>query len=1156
MKKLTFLIMLISFCGYSQVGVGTTVPDATLDIVAANPTGTATTVDGILIPRVDRQRAQSMTGTITSTMIFVNSVATGTAAGTAVNITSTGFYYYDGAVWQKIATGANNNWDLAGNTGTTAGTNFIGTTDAVDFRIKTAGTDKWNISNANSGQLQSYSLGTITAPIYSFQGDTNTGIFSSAADNLGFVTNGSEKLRIPNADQIHAMSLGTAALPFYSFGTDPNTGIFSPAGGDILAVATNGSEKARVEADGDVGIGVTPDVSAKLDVSATNRGFLAPRVALTAVNAAGPIATPATGLFVYNTATSGVSPNNVVPGYYYNSGTTVAPIWKRFSTGGGDGWQTTGNAGTTAANYVGTSDAVDFKISTTGTERARVLSGGQVIVNNTGAPFAGDRFSVYNTASGEYAVNGYTTGTGAGVYGQNTGGSGFGLWGANNSTGYGVYGTNTLTGIAVRGNSTGTGAGVYGNTAAAVAAGVFGVANVAVGAGVYGTSNGNLGTGVDAYASGTNGTGVSGYADNTGGDGVIGEATQAARYGVWGINNNATGFGVRGTTTGTGAAYGVYGSSAGTYGVFGTSTGTAGFGVYGLQNQAGRPGVYGINDNGSGFGVYGTSAGATGTGISGVTTGTTGYGVVGTSVGTSGIGVYGSQTQPLRYGVYGVNNNNTGYGVVGTTSGTTAMAVNGSTTGIDATGVGGFSSGSNADGVYGQASGATGYGIWGVNNNNTGMSVVGTSTGTTAYGVNGTTSGSDATGVAGFASGSNADGVYGQASGATGYGVWGVNNNASGNAVVGTSTGTNSSGVSGVSTGSNGIGVSGSATSATNSGVKAVNLDTGGTGLIAAGNNTTPTYLVSGSAGAFNSTLFGTAAWATTVANGTGVAGAGNNEPITTLGTTGAGGAFTGNQWAVTGVATITGAGNDGTDRGVLLGSYVSNGSTVDNVYVGARVAGVNYKILGTGGGSVSTTMKTSQGERILFAPEATENWFFDMGEVTLVNGKATVSLDPIFVETLSDSKPFKVFVQGGENTLGSIRITRNQSGKSFIVEDLGGASDGIVQYSVYGIWKGKENLRLPELKEEDKPKQQIAAQNKSIDTAKNLSDKKTNTAGDKTKSIQPVQSVTADTEKRVVVENKTASTPATAEEATKFKSRVPRKEVDEKDEIAVKKID
>ena len=66
------------------------------------------------------------------------------------------------------------------------------------------------------------------------------------------------------------------------------------------------------------GIGTTnPDASAKLEVNSSNKGFLPPRVALTASNVSSPITTPANGLIVYNTATSGTAPNNVSPGYYY-----------------------------------------------------------------------------------------------------------------------------------------------------------------------------------------------------------------------------------------------------------------------------------------------------------------------------------------------------------------------------------------------------------------------------------------------------------------------------------------------------------------------------------------------------------------------------------------------------------------------------------------------------------------------------------------------------------------------------------------------------------------------------------------------------------------------------------------------------------------------
>ncbi len=78
------------------------------------------------------------------------------------------------------------------------------------------------------------------------------------------------------------------------------------------------------------GIGTaTPNASAKLDVSASDKGFLPPRVALTAANVFTPItgtSSAATGLLVYNTATAGTIPNNVVPGYYFWNGTAWVQI--------------------------------------------------------------------------------------------------------------------------------------------------------------------------------------------------------------------------------------------------------------------------------------------------------------------------------------------------------------------------------------------------------------------------------------------------------------------------------------------------------------------------------------------------------------------------------------------------------------------------------------------------------------------------------------------------------------------------------------------------------------------------------------------------------------------------------------------------------------
>jgi hypothetical protein len=78
------------------------------------------------------------------------------------------------------------------------------------------------------------------------------------------------------------------------------------------------------------GIGTTtPNASAKLEVMATDKGFLPPRVTLTASNVFSPIvgtSANATGLLVYNTNSAGSAPNNVVPGYYYWNGTAWIQI--------------------------------------------------------------------------------------------------------------------------------------------------------------------------------------------------------------------------------------------------------------------------------------------------------------------------------------------------------------------------------------------------------------------------------------------------------------------------------------------------------------------------------------------------------------------------------------------------------------------------------------------------------------------------------------------------------------------------------------------------------------------------------------------------------------------------------------------------------------
>lgn len=113
-------MLTISSFTLAQVGINNDSPKSTLDITAAHPTGTLNPEikDGIIIPNIDRARAQAIgnnntPATMNSTLIYVNDITTGTSTQSAINIGSTGFYYFDTSVlpapgaWMPIKTSVN-----------------------------------------------------------------------------------------------------------------------------------------------------------------------------------------------------------------------------------------------------------------------------------------------------------------------------------------------------------------------------------------------------------------------------------------------------------------------------------------------------------------------------------------------------------------------------------------------------------------------------------------------------------------------------------------------------------------------------------------------------------------------------------------------------------------------------------------------------------------------------------------------------------------------------------------------------------------------------------------------------------------------------------------------------------------------------------------
>ncbi|RAK68329.1 hypothetical protein [Hymenobacter edaphi] len=174
-----------------------------------------------------------------------------------------------------------------------------------------------------------------------------------------------------------------------------------------------------------IGTGASPDASAALEVKAPDKGLLVPRVALSSLTDASTIGSPAASLLVYNT---NVALSDGV-GYYYNAGTPAAPQWQRLVTEanldatnatvaslGTTSWRTTGNS-LTGTGQLGTTSNNHVDLLTGNAVRGRMSSLGEFFWGTTSTVRTGDLFNVVSNATFPFALNGYSSFNGSGVYG-------------------------------------------------------------------------------------------------------------------------------------------------------------------------------------------------------------------------------------------------------------------------------------------------------------------------------------------------------------------------------------------------------------------------------------------------------------------------------------------------------------------------------------------------------------------------------------------------------------------------------------------------------------------------------------------------------------------------------------------------------------------
>ncbi len=336
-------------------------------------------------------------------------------------------------------------------------------------------------------------------------------------------------------------------------------------------------------------------------------------------------------------------------------------------------------------------------------------------------------------------------------------------------------------------------------------------------------------------------------------------------------------------------------------------------------------------------------------------------------------------------------------------------------------------------------SGITGIGVYG-ENLGTGFGVYGKST-TSGTGVYGTNDGTG-DGVWGDNGGSTGAGVRGQSSN-SGIGVYG-GNDASGIGVNAYNSGTGNALVainSNMAAGA-GYAIYGQASYFTSFGLYAINTHTLGTGLISVGNNTLPIYLPTGSGGAFTGFGTGTFALAEDQVAGTGLLSVGNYLASYSTLANGSGVAANGFNIGVYGLATSIG--NLPSDTAHAGGYFVDGtGGISAYAYVGMFDGIANRKIVGNG--TVNTIVKDMNNKPVMLsAPEAPENLFQDYGTGKLVNGKATIQLDPVYSKNISVSTahPLRVFIQLEGDCKGVYVTNKTQNG--FEVIELNGGTSNV----------------------------------------------------------------------------------------------------------------
>lgn len=363
-NSILFLFFCISFCCQGQVGINTTNPEAQLDVKSSNQ-ALPSNKDGLLIPKIDTFPAINPTIAQQGMLVYLT---------TQAGVNQPGFYYWNNSPAAWLSVKGNNGvtldqaYDFGGaglgktitadagavlingtdglvSTGAIgsgavapsgAGTRMVWNPRIGAFRAGSVFGTEWD--NANIG-MNSVAFGSSTIArgqntaafgSNTSAGPANTVAFgeNSSASGLNSTVFGTSNNAISFGETVFGIGATSYSPSSQSqFRTSDATDRLFVVG-NAIDTNNNGTVDTAERSDamvilknGATGIG-TALPNSILDVNASDKGILIPRVVLSSLLLQAPITNPqggvlVNGTLVYNTATAGVVPNNVKPGFYY-----------------------------------------------------------------------------------------------------------------------------------------------------------------------------------------------------------------------------------------------------------------------------------------------------------------------------------------------------------------------------------------------------------------------------------------------------------------------------------------------------------------------------------------------------------------------------------------------------------------------------------------------------------------------------------------------------------------------------------------------------------------------------------------------------------------------------------------------------------------------